>query len=480
MKYSKYKSKDLGILIVNLNNIQLTKDIINDLNNQINKNFKIHLFDQNSSEEGTSEYLDSLERMKKIIVIKNSENIPLNHLWNNFVNDTNYEYICFLNNDVRVTNNFTYDIIKTLDERDDVGIIIHPTNNDKINKTTEYNLKILDNPPLYQGWDFSFRREVYMPIPQEMLIFGGDDLIFSYVLKKNYKIGLTISSPIIHFKERTRVKICNIKEIQANDARLFISEISKNKLQLVQSTMNGVISNRYPSPTMKLIENKKCIYTALIGDYDKLYSVDNDKIVKQKDWDYICFTDNSDIKSDFWKIIYIGNDTKEPLDNYRLSRYLKTNFDKYLSSYDYLIWKDCRCIINCNLNTYLDNLKDSDILFSEHSNRKNILQECDALISGNLETTKMINKIKNRYEANGYKYDNGLYASRILCFRNNKKIVDFFNDWWYEINNYSHRDQLSLNYVLSNHNLKIKTLSFKIVFSNNFKLGHRKSTRLSL
>ena len=49
---------------------------------------------------------------------------------------------------------------------------------------------------------------------------------------------------------------------------------------------------------------KKCIYTAIIGDYDNLYSSINN--VKTDGWNYICFTDNKNLKSDFWKIIYVN------------------------------------------------------------------------------------------------------------------------------------------------------------------------------
>ena len=47
--------------------------------------------------------------------------------------------------------------------------------------------------------------------------------------------------------------------------------------------------------------NKNCIYTAIIGDYDNLYTP---KIVTEG-WDYICFTDNKKLKSDFWTIKYV-------------------------------------------------------------------------------------------------------------------------------------------------------------------------------
>lgn len=478
MNYNRYQEKKLGIIIVNLNNLSYTQNLIVDLQNQINKNFHVHIYDQNSDEEGTDEYLNQLNKETNIDVVWNGDNIPLNHLWNEFVDTTEYEYICFLNNDVNITNNFVDDTIKCLDNNQDVGIVIHPTNNSVINKSNHiYELNILENPPLYQGWDFSFRRSAFEKIPLEMLIFGGDDFIFANVIDKGFKIGMTMSSPIIHYKERTRVKIPNIRQIQTNDAAHYWKEMKIRGLKHVGSTMTSGLSNKYPPNGMKLIQNKKCIYTAVIGDYDTLYESNTGK---KEGWDYICFTDNKDLVSDFWRVIYIGNNKKDELSNYKLARYFKTNYHKYLSSYDHIIWKDARCIINCDLDEYLSLLGDNDIIFSDHAHRNNILQEMSAVLSGKLEDASVINKMKEKYNNVGYKYDNGLMSSGLLCFRNNETMINFFMDWWNEINLYSYRDQLSLNYVLSKHNnIKYTTINFFRVFAGYFIQGKRKSPRLT-
>src|ERR1035437_9778184 len=111
LEYNKSSNNMIGVLIVNLNNLELTKNCIDTLQKQINQNFKIYLFDQNSDEKGTPEFMNWCNN-NDIIIYKNTENIPLNYLWNNFKNICNYEYLCFLNNDIELSNTFIDDTIK--------------------------------------------------------------------------------------------------------------------------------------------------------------------------------------------------------------------------------------------------------------------------------------------------------------------------------------------------------------------------------
>ena len=52
------------------------------------------------------------------------------------------------------------------------------------------------------------------------------------------------------------------------------------------------------------MENKYIVYTALFGKYDKLLEIHN----INKHIDYVCFTDNKDLTSKTWNIIYVSDD----------------------------------------------------------------------------------------------------------------------------------------------------------------------------
>lgn len=479
MNNDSISNKNIGVIVVNLNQLKLTINCIKSLHNQINKNFQIYLFDQNSNEIGTEEYLIECEE-NNIIVFRNDENVPLNYLWNNFKNITECEYLCFLNNDIVITNTFIDDNIKIFQNESTVGGIVHVTNN--LNFLTSKNIidyKIL-NPSLYQGWDFTIKRELMPEIPKSLKIFGGDDYIFARINSLGYKVAIAYSSPIIHYKEVTRNTVSNIETIRCNDGVEFRRIMQNEKLIQIDSTMNHGISSRYPQNNMKLSQNKNCVYTAIIGDYDDLYPTEHEKLF---DWDYICFTNNENIKSDFWRVIYI-NDKDLPINNndnvniqrIKFARYFKTNFHNYLSSYDNIMWIDARITILGNLNEYLKHLNNKDIVFLKHPNASSIDQEFTRVLFGKLEKQDVIEKIKNKYTTYGYNYDNGLISSGVMLFKNNKKTIKFFHDWWREIYELSHRDQLSANFVLWK-NPNIKCVMLPNMINKYFRQLKRKSKR---
>lgn len=192
----------LSILIVNINNLVYTRDVINDLFQQSCPSFYITLVDQNSIEKGTTEFLNTLSK-EEVMVVRNCRNEPLNYLWNKFHEHCQAPYLCFLNNDVRVPRNFVEDTLKIFELEPTVGAVIHATNHSCYNSVTDLKYEILRNRYV-QGWDFSIRREAYTPIPDSLKFFGGDDWIFTKLFAKGYKVACAISSPIIHYNAMSR------------------------------------------------------------------------------------------------------------------------------------------------------------------------------------------------------------------------------------------------------------------------------------
>ena len=465
----------LGIVVVNYNNLDYTKNCVDDLRKQINQNFELWVIDQDSTEVDTDEYFNNLHG-ENIKVVRNSSNVDLNRVWNNFYDKCKSEYLCFLNNDVRLTNNFTDDTLKIFNIEPSVGAVIHVTNNLKFTSPKQdLHYEIL-NPPLYQGWDFTLKREAFTRIPNTLRIFGGDDFIFGHLNKRGYKTALTYGSPIIHYKERTRVNMGNeIHEIQKHDIQNYHIEMKKDGYRHTDTTMNTDKSNKYPPHGIQLTQNKNCLFTTLIDDYDTLNDVN-----KIDGWDYVCFTNDKNLKSKTWKVIYHFHETKEKLDSYKLSRYYKTNFKKYLLSYDKLIYCDARMNVVGNINELLKRLDGVDISFMKHPAANSIKEEMKRVLGGGLERKGVIDKIKERYEKENYKYDNGLFAGGVLIFKNNERTSKFFNEWWYEIKNYSYRDQLSLNFVVSrNPELKHNSALFNKTIGLFFKQTPRKNKRMT-
>ena len=205
--------------------------------------------------------------------------------------------------------------------------------------------------------------------------------------------------------------------------------------------------------------NKKVIYTSVFGSEYYLHNPE----VEMKDWDFICFTDNPNYKSDVWDVvltpkIYGGaRDSKKP----------KILPHRYLQKYDISVWVDGDVKITSNIDELVDRyLIDSDYAVLNH-------EFCGLSTTGNLNVRKciyeeakfikwlgdnhprkhykddlnVINSQVERYRNDGYPENNGQARNTILIRRHNSDIIDTMEDWWKEVKYGSKRDQLSFPYV---------------------------------
>ena len=196
----------LATVIVNRNCLSFTKNLLIDLSKQDNRDFDIILIDNNSDEDGTDEYLSHIESNTPHKVIRNSSNKSLNKIWNECVRNYEYEYISFLNNDIRIPKNFIDDNIKILDKETNVACVIHATNHPSYSKVKDVLDYVLLSPKtrVRQGWDFTIKTKHWLPIPESLQFYCGDDFIFEMILRRNLNVAVAISSPIIHYQGMTR------------------------------------------------------------------------------------------------------------------------------------------------------------------------------------------------------------------------------------------------------------------------------------
>jgi hypothetical protein len=243
----------ISICIVNLNCLQDTKELIWDLNRQSFSNFTVTLYDQNSTEKGTTEFYQSL-RKNKYTVIQNGENKPLNHIWNEFAEKCETKYMSYLNNDIRITRNYIEDTIFVLAKDTRVGIVVHATNNRKFSSAQSPTKYTLDSSRIKQGWEFSIAKEHWAPIPKPLKFYCGDDIIFDNIQSKQLKVGIVTSSPVIHKLSRTR------KNMSTGDAEVIraqaFTDIETYKNLGYTHIFNNIPSQSRISPEMTALCEK--------------------------------------------------------------------------------------------------------------------------------------------------------------------------------------------------------------------------------
>ena len=224
-------------------------------------------------------------------------------------------------------------------------------------------------------------------------------------------------------------------------------------------------------------KNKKVIYTCITGGYDKIIEP---KYISEG-FDYVCFTDNDNLKSDIWDIRPLPDETSG-LTQVKKQRYIKTHPHVLFEEYDFSIWVDGNVEIKGNLNKFIEtnDTKDCSIFVPTHPSRNCIYLEEKAVLSIRKDKKENTRPQMERYKSEGYPKNNGLLQSNILLRKhNNNDCITLMNEWWDEIKNGSHRDQLSFNYVSWKHpEIMVTYLDKKIYDSEwfNWHKWHNRTT----
>ncbi len=198
---------------------------------------------------------------------------------------------------------------------------------------------------------------------------------------------------------------------------------------------------------------KQVIYTAIFGEYDKLYEP---KVI-ESEFDYICFTDNKNLKSKKWEIRHVEN---KGLDFDLMNRKYKLLPHLFLKGYELSVYIDGNIkIINSIgdlLNNYLDD--QTDFLAPIHPERDCIYSEVKKCFEINKISEKVMCSIISDLENDFMPMNFGLTENNILIRRHNKsEIINLDEEWW-KMFNYSRRDQLSLTYLFWKKNIKFKVI----------------------
>ncbi len=192
--------------------------------------------------------------------------------------------------------------------------------------------------------------------------------------------------------------------------------------------------------------NKRVVYTVITGNYDDLMKP---RFINDN-WDYICFTDSEDLKSDFWKIKRIEDQDLDFTRKYKALPHI------YLSQYDYSLYIDGNFIIKGDIEDYINKYSQNNpILCLIHPDRDCIYDEAEICIKIKKDSPERIENQITKYQSQEYPSHNGLIAGGILYRKHNDPVViKVMEDWWDEIKSNSFRDQLSFNYVCWKNGLK--------------------------
>lgn len=212
----------------------------------------------------------------------------------------------------------------------------------------------------------------------------------------------------------------------------------KNNLLINEKNINHTLKDNEDLKKCKMV-----IYTAIFGSYDNL----NDPEYIEDNCDYVCFTDDENLKSDIWDIRIIKdmdiNHTRKMAEQYSILAH------KYFSEYKISVYVDGNVLIKGSFREYsLKYMKHHNMLAFPHPWRYCAYDE--AIFSKKCDNYKEDNlyDMIARYEKEGLPKNMGLISAGIMVRRHNESdVIKTMECWWDEVKANSSNDQVSYTYA---------------------------------
>ena len=214
------------------------------------------------------------------------------------------------------------------------------------------------------------------------------------------------------------------------------------------------------TPTSKIYpEAKIAVYTVITGGYDNLKS----PVYADDSIDYYAVTDSESLSVNMrnggglnFRVLRVPEHLSG-LNSVRQQRYIKLHPDEVLSEeatgrkYDYTVYIDGSLRITCDIKPLVYSLIESgkSIAIHEHFIRDCIYDEAFACYLANKADIRLIRKQMDFYRSEGMPEHFGLPETPTIIRKcNDSYLQKVMHEWWLQIDRFTHRDQLSLPYVL--------------------------------
>lgn len=191
---------------------------------------------------------------------------------------------------------------------------------------------------------------------------------------------------------------------------------------------------------------RRVVYTCLFGYSERF----NDFRYDAPGIDFICFTDDPELTSDFWTIKQVPLGLLDPP---RRSKQIKAKPHIFLPEYDQSIYVDNTVRITAPIadifSTYLGApslpRSSSPLVCYQHPWRSCVYDEASAVLAGGYDDPARVNQQMDFYRSIGYPANNGLAKTTFLLRNHHDPALIRLMDKWHEqVLRHSFRDQLSL------------------------------------
>lgn len=191
---------------------------------------------------------------------------------------------------------------------------------------------------------------------------------------------------------------------------------------------------------------RRVVYTCLFGFSESF----NDFVYERDDnIDFIFFTDNAELKSEFWTVKLV-----EPglLDPARAAKRIKALPHHFLPGYDWSLYIDNTVFLKIAPKQLFDDFlaeASGPFVCFRHPERNCVYEEAEAVIASGYDNADRVRAQMRLYRQFGYPAGNGLAKGTFLLRKHHDStLIPAMERWHQQVLCHSKRDQLSLNPVM--------------------------------
>jgi len=196
-------------------------DILNTLLDILYQDIHIHEVILIDNTDKSKTYSDFVVDNPKLRVHKENKNLYVNPSWNLGVSMATQDYIAILNDDITIPSNLFWGLAQL--DLDNMGIVgaFQPY----ISQVEKPEKFVIDELALFilnqRTWGFGIlmvmNKNNYIPIPEDMLVWCGDDYIFHQTVSKgrvNYGLGCSIQTKMSATSDDSIFDSIKIRDVQ--------------------------------------------------------------------------------------------------------------------------------------------------------------------------------------------------------------------------------------------------------------------------
>ncbi|MEB2776893.1 hypothetical protein SYJ56_16340 [Algoriphagus sp. D3-2-R+10] len=214
---------------------------------------------------------------------------------------------------------------------------------------------------------------------------------------------------------------------------------------------------------------KTLIYSIVTNNYDHVKPAP-----KYSGFDFWLFTDQENLEVEGWKIKLIPK-SDNPI---KQQRQIKINSCKYTPDYDLTIYIDGNMELIRNPNDLLKKHYSGGFLTTCHPKRSTLLAEGMEIVRKRKDLEQNVLATLEFAKHVGFKDDLGLYETGVLIRDKSKDVERLELKWSELLEEYSHRDQLTLPIALHLTGVEISSIPRSITFHYvKMNRGHRISLK---